>query len=126
MKTITNILFLCGIIALTAFSCEKENEEEAPYACGVENPLENIVWLKNLVTDLTADTEIDSATITSYNYLESNAFYVYIHKKMQYNMPSPIFNCEGVIIFKVGGNQLNDSSAIFFNHATNPILIWPK
>jgi len=110
----------------TAFSCEKENEDEAPCACGVENPLENIVWLKNLVTDLTADTEIDSAIITSYNYIESNAFYVYIHKKMQYNVPSPIFNCEGVIIFKVGGNQLNDSSAIFFNHAANPILIWSK
>ena len=31
MKTITNILFLCGIIVLTAFSCEKEEQyEEIP------------------------------------------------------------------------------------------------
>jgi len=33
MKTITNILFLCGIIVFTAFSCEKENgvePEEVP------------------------------------------------------------------------------------------------
>jgi len=28
MKTITNILFLCGIIILTAFSCEKEDIPE--------------------------------------------------------------------------------------------------
>ncbi len=125
MKVINGIIIISVIAVFGSFSCEKEDSKEI-VACGVKSPLENIVWLKTLVIDLTADTEIDSATITSYNYLESNAFYVYIHKKMQYNMPSPIFNCEGVIIFKVGGNQLNDSSAFFFNQAANPILIWSK
>lgn len=115
---------LCEIIAFTAFSCQKESFVQC--TCGVENPLENIVWLKDLVTDLTTDTEVDSATITTYDYSDSNAFYVYIHKKMLYDSPNPIFNCEGEMIFRVGGNQLNDSSAIFFDSAANPQLIWSK
>lgn len=125
MKTAIKILFLCGIVALSAFSCEKEDSEEI-VACSIKSPLENVGWLKTLVTDLTVDTEVDSATITLYKYLESNAFYVYIHKKMQNDMPNSIFDCKGEVIFKVGGNQLNDSSAIFFDQAINPILIWSK
>lgn len=124
MKTLIKIIFLCGIIGISAFSCEKE--DAAYCACGVENPLDKIVWLKNLKTDLTADTEIDSAKIILYDYLESSAFYVHIHKKLLFDTPSPIYNCEGSIIFKVGGNQLNDTSTIFFSNARNPIIIWSK
>ena len=118
-------MFLCGIVVFIFFSCEKEESKEI-VACGIKNPLENVGWLKALVTDLTVDTEVDSATITSYSYLESNAFYVYKHKKMQNDMPNSIFNCKGEVVFQVGGNQLNDSSAIFFDQAINPVFLWSK
>ena len=125
MRLINGILIICVIAIFVSFSCEKEESKEI-VACGIKGPLENIGWLKALVTDLTVDTEVDSATITSYSYLESNAFYVYKHKKTQNDMPNSIFDCKGEVIFQVGGNKLNDSSAIFFDQAINPVLIWLK
>lgn len=48
MKTISKILFLCGIILITAISCEEKDNKER-YPCGIENPQENIAWLKNIL-----------------------------------------------------------------------------
>lgn len=123
MRTSLYIPSLIIVLVITAFSCEHTKDFSI---CGVDTPLEDIIWLKYKVNDLAKDDNVDTASITSYEYLKSNAFYVYIHRKNQYDMPSPIYNCKGEIIFQVGGNQQNDTSYIFFNSASNPIILWSK
>ena len=125
MKKLIKILLLFGVVIFFAFSCEEQEQNEST-VCGVHEPLKNVSWLKTLVSGLNNDIEIDSATITVYDYLGSNALYLYIERKDQNDIPNPIYDCNGSIIFKVGGNQLNDSSTIFFNMAINPKLIWTK
>jgi len=125
MKTIIKILFLCVIIVLTACSSEEDKKEKI-VVCGVENPLENLEWIKALVSSVTANPEIDSASLTSYDYLDSQAIYLHKHIIGHYDNPNIIYNCEGQIIFKLGGSQPNDSSAYFFNNAINPRIIWSK
>ena len=79
MKKLIQVLLLASFIVFATAGCEDEESKDV-VVCGIQDPLENIDWLKTLVSELTNDTEVDSATITSYDYLESNVLYVYVNK----------------------------------------------
>ena len=64
MNRLRLIGFLCGILLLTAFSCEKN---EKPHACGMEDPLENIEWLKPYIGG--SDIEIYIITYEGEDYI---------------------------------------------------------
>ncbi len=87
MKIYYKILFLCGIIIFAAFSCEEE-EDETPYACGIENPQENIEWLKNRL-ELRFCTEI-------YLYKYNGQEFIGVHDcPVGADYGFVIYNCDG-------------------------------
>lgn len=75
------------------------------------------------MSSVSANPEIDVASLTSYNYLDSEAIYYHRHITNTYDIPNVIYNCEGEVILWVGGIQPSDSSAYFFRNATNPRII---
>lgn len=70
MKTIRKILFLCGIIILTAFSCEKEKEDESDFG---------LIEIKK-ITDFGCD---DCSIILKPEYV-NNGYYI-IYSENEFN-----------------------------------------
>lgn len=95
MKRLKLIGFLCGILLLTAFSC---NKEDKPRACGVENPHQNVEWLSTFLSQY-SNYEV-------YLYQYEGTEYIGVHLNSQDNGDTfliQIFNCDGTIFCNWGG-----------------------
>ncbi len=116
----------CVIIGtlLSLQSCEKDIKIPA---CGYENPLNEIAWLKDMKDSLEADAGVGKAEIKLYSK-ENSDYFVVLNSSLGQDFPySKIYNCDGVIEYICGGNQPQpDSCSIFFNVATMIETIWEK
>jgi len=114
MKNIIKILFLCGIIVFIGFSCDDENND--PCACGIENPQENIEWLKYIL-DRSFCTEV-------YLYTYKGQEFIGIHDcPGTYDGGWVIYNCDGTIHCQfVGLNASCDCSADFLENAQKTLI----
>ncbi len=94
MKNLSKILFLCGIIIFTTFSCEEEDKETG--ACGIENPQENIEWLKYIL-DRRFCTEV-------YQYKYKGQEFISISDcPTGMDALEVIYTCEGEKYCEIGG-----------------------
>ncbi|WP_215226564.1 hypothetical protein [Echinicola shivajiensis] len=93
MKKAVYFLFACFLVF--AISCKDEEQPSA--SCGVENPAEDLAWMKPVIDELKS-TEIgrDYGYIRSGNY-EGNNYY-YVGSCCPNCNWAPIFyNCEGEV-----------------------------
>lgn len=127
MKKIIFIACTAFIFMLLAGAgCEKKNNDNQLYFCGVCDPLTNLDWLRDIRISMEGDTDISSAEIILYR--RNNFDYIYIQKSISsaHDFPATIFNCKGGEEFKCGGNQpVNDCSA-FFSEAQIIKVLWKK
>jgi hypothetical protein len=68
------------LLLLVHFSCECEEivpEENSIVLCGVEDPANNLAWLKNLISDIKSDPKYVAVTITAWQYRGQTIFYIY-------------------------------------------------
>ena len=114
MKNFCKILFLSGVIALTAFSCEED--EETPCACGIENPQENIEWLKYRL-DRRFCTEI-------YLYTHNEQVFIGVHDCSGVADGGwVIYNCDGTMYCQfIGLNASCDCSADFLENYKKALI----
>jgi hypothetical protein len=126
-NTFSLIMFLCGIILVTDFSCKKDKPVTG---CCVEDPIMNLDWLKSVKNyyDTLTSNSWDQVNIYMYDFKNSNAFVFETKKAGVSDVPISIINCEGETIFLCGGLQPTslDSCNIFFQSASNKKLIWSK
>jgi hypothetical protein len=118
------INFLIFVIVFTS-SCEND-DKKAISACGVDDPLIKIEWLKELKNNLENNTEINTAEIILYQKENIDYFYVYKSINSNYDQPNTIFDCEGNPKYACGGNQPVDSCSIFLLNAQKKETIWKK
>ncbi len=120
-------LILIGIFLITILGCKKV---KTVCGCGKENPVENIEWLKSTVKYYDNDIyqNWSEVNLYMYNYKSSNAFVIEVWEIGSYDVPTPIYDCDGRTLFVCGGLQPPqlDSCNIFFQSATNKTLIWSK
>lgn len=119
------ISFISLILILIITGCENEKETSVS-VCGIENPLSNLEWLRNLKTGLENDFNVKSAQIVLYRL--DNSDYIYVQKSVAstYDLPNTIYDCEGNEKYKCGGNQPVDSCTTFFSEAQKIKILWEK
>jgi hypothetical protein len=115
MRSYYKILFLCGIILFTAFSCEEE-EEEIPYACGIENPQENIDWLKFILDN--------SFCNNIYLYTYNDQEFIGVHDcPVGADYGFVIYNCDGTVYCQyIGFTGQIDCETDFLENFTKKLI----
>jgi hypothetical protein len=68
-----------NLILLVYFSCEYEDAitENSIVLCGVNDPANNLAWLKNLISDIKSDPKYIAVTITAWQYQGQTIFNIY-------------------------------------------------
>lgn len=93
-KYFTALLLLLPLfVATLETGCEEEKESTC--TCGVENPLENLEWLKNIF-------ESRSDVIKAYSFTSEGDEYIVIESSLE-NALMQFYNCSGELKCEVGG-----------------------
>lgn len=102
MKKIVFILILSFFI----FGCNDDEESNTKSACGVENPVLDLTWLKNEIEQREND-QIEETIDWQYHYIMQVAFekqdvFIYGNCDPLLNSVSPVYNCSGEALGFIG------------------------
>jgi hypothetical protein len=115
------ILLVCILLLPCQFSCKEK--EHGPGACGTDDPLENIQWLKELKTSLELSAKMAGAQIILYRYHGEDVFWI----NDCYNCMDgliQVYNCSGEVICQFGGIIGMNTCPDFFEEATDSTMLW--
>jgi len=111
------------IILLLATGCNSDNQEpvDLKSTCGVENPTEDLGWLKNEIED----RERNVTGLSKYRYIKLGTFnnkavIIYANCCPTCNSVYPVYNCEGEFIGIIG----NRNEDIPFDILSEGEVIW--
>jgi len=114
MKNYTKILLL--ILFLTSsFSCKDEGECcTPPFACGVENPAENLPWLKAMIESWKSNNQ----ELYTYMYVLQGKYFgetvIVIGSCCPFcDFASLIYNCSGDVINPLSAEPITDQKVIW-------------
>ena len=94
MKNFTKILLLI-LLLTSAFSCKDDDDCCTPLLCGVENPAENLPWLKSMIEYWKVNSTIYSYMyVLEGKYLGQTVFIASNCCPFCSSIPL-IYNCEG-------------------------------
>jgi hypothetical protein len=112
---------ICLFILFIVPSCkEKDNDGSA---CGVDNPLENIQWLKDIKTTLEISAKASGAQIMRYRYHNEDVFWIDACYKCPDNLIT-VCNCSGEVICQFGGIGDLNTCPGFREEATDSTMLW--
>ena len=114
------------IFLITSLSgCEKDRSLKS--ACGIDNPTENLLWLRNLIESIDSEESQELTSIELYEY-KSNEIIIVNWKNIGiYDTPTgAIFSCDGELLYNCGGNQPFDSCTHVINHSILLGTLWGK
>lgn len=124
LKRITYFLLMMPLCVMTlGAGC---NDENSSIVCGIEDPLTECEWLKDIKTTLEEDSNVSSAGIVIYRLNGEDYIYVQKSTNSAYDFPNTIFDCEGNEKYKCGGNQPIDNCTNFFKEAQKIETLWIK
>lgn len=124
MKPFSRLLIF--LFLLTAIiSCERKNNS-CP-ACGIENPMENLPWLKATKMLYYATDDQSLTKIDLYEYDSKQLILFTWSLKGPYDLPTgAIYNCNGEVLYNCGGNQPFDSCTYVIDNSKYIGNIWTK
>ena len=119
-------LILILLLLFTVLACCKHRNESCP-ACGVDNPVENLPWLKaNIMLSSTSDYQSE-LKIDLYNYKSEQLILFTWKLNGVEDLPTgAIYNCSGEVLYYCGGNQPFDSCTYIINNSRHIGNIWTK
>ena len=95
-------------------SCKDENLDLS--ACGIDNPTQNITWLRNLIEGIYSGGSHELTSIELYEYKSNEIIVVNWRNIGIYDTPTgAIFSCDGELLYNCGGNQPVDSCTYIIN-----------
>lgn len=104
MKTIVMKKIILPFVLLIAlsFSCQEENTPST--ACQIENPLQEMDWLKVIIENL------EGSSLTEYMYISqatrgSSTVFLVQNCCPFCNTVTPVYNCEGVLLGILGSGE---------------------
>ena len=111
------------IIILT--SCNHRNDS-CP-ACGVDNPSQNLAWLKNNILLYQSTDYQTLLKVDLYKYNSAQLIFFSWRLNGVQDLPSgAIYNCDGKLLYSIGGNQPFDSGAFYIGKSKYIGNIWTK
>lgn len=102
MKKIVFIVCL----SLIFLACSNSEEFNSKSACGVDNPVEDLAWLKNKIKQMEQDDEVDY----QYSYIkqtsaEKRDIFIYANCDPLANSVFIVYNCSGENIGYIGDEK---------------------
>ncbi len=122
MSGIKYSLIILSLLLLSFFSCDTSKEIET-LDCGVENPLEDLPWLKEIKDIITMRMSPAGAQIIQYTYHGEQVFWI----DECYNCPDAIItinNCEGEVICEFGGIDGRNTCPDFASDASDSTMLF--
>lgn len=120
MKKEIPILFFTLLFSL-APSCEYITVAEKP--CNVEDPLEDLDWLKDIKTSMELNMGMAGSQIIQYTYNDSTVFWVDICYGCADNM-IVVYNCKGDEVCRFGGIAGFNTCPDFEENATDKTMLF--
>jgi hypothetical protein len=117
MKTLIKILSFLLLVT----SCTKDDEIKE--FCVLDNPLEDLVWLKEIKTNLEQSTSANKSEIYEYSYKKQKVFWVDTCVDCTDNLIT-VYNCTGNKMCEFGGIAGVNTCLDFTSEATNKKLLW--
>lgn len=115
MKKKINLLQLIIFTGfLVVFSCEKDFL--ADNTCDVSNPLEELPWLKNIITDLEQSSSYADFTLISMARYQGETVFLESNCNPAANSITPVINCSGDrigILGEISPGSLTDMKVIW-------------
>lgn len=127
MKTYKlKIAFVLAISLMMTFNgCERDSAMNS--ACGVENPLTNLPWLKEYVKNMKSSTTHDYTNINYYKHNSDNIIEINWNLIGIQDIPTGmLYNCNGDQLYSCGGNQPIDSCVIVLKDSELIGSLWEK
>lgn len=110
------------ILSLILFiSCEDDNEKGK--ICGINDPIEDLDWLKSKIDDHLRNSPEFEAKITQYEYKGETVFLADM-ALIRSDVKMLMYNCEGELICTKEGNTESDNCPNFFDEAREEELLW--
>ena len=112
---INKILIVLLIVQMNLLSsCKDDNLDLS--ACGIDNPTQNISWLRNLIEGIYSEGSQELTSIKLYEYKSNEIIIANWRNIGIYDVPTgAIFSCDGELLYNCGGNQLIDSCTYVIN-----------
>ena len=115
-------LFLVFCVSLlTLYSCEENNKITS--VCTIEDPLQNLEFLKEAKDTIDKVACAGKSTITQYTYNSNTVFEVNICDQIA-DGQTLIYDCSGEIICTFGGIAGENTCPDFYDTATNKIILY--
>jgi hypothetical protein len=94
-----SLLLILSFIVL--LSCDDQNSTNllSFSACGVENPAENLPWLKEVIESWKVQTDIYPYMYVSQGQYEGQAVIIFSNCCPFCSSTVPVFNCEGELLW---------------------------
>ena len=102
-------------------SCSENNPKEQ--VCNVDNPLTDLLWLKEIIDEIKGNTEAESFKVYQCTYKYGTGFLIEVGVVNTYNYRYSLRNCEGISICGYGG-FIGDTCGEFNIDFDNKKLIW--
>ena len=118
MRRLVFILSLFFTVSIIPLSCEDNLETSSDQVCNVENPLEDLPWLKDMVQAIQLSMRPTGSQIIQYTYQGDYVFWV----DMCYQCADGlivVYNCAGEVICLFGGIDGRNTCPDFETEATD-------
>ncbi len=112
------IITLLAILPFVVLSC-KSDDVNLNNICNVENPVEDLAWLKEIITDIEQSSQSDEFYISQAVY-EGKTVFIVGNCCASCNTVFPVYNCEGEYINILGCTD----EFITFNILNQDTVIW--
>jgi len=100
-------VFILGISFLF-LACNNSEEFNARSACGVDNPIENLTWLKNRIEQIEQDDKVDyQYSYIKQAYFEKQDVFIYANCDPLANSVFIVYNCSGENIGFIGDEKFS-------------------
>ena len=123
MKKYIFITFSIAFFMVSPYSCESAMENADFQVCNVENPLEELQWLKNIKLNIQLSMGPAGSQIIQYTYKGEPVFWV----DMCYMCADGlimVYNCEGEVICEFGGIDGRNTCIDFDTEASDSTMLF--
>lgn len=123
MKRIISIILFITLTTIIQYSCEDQLELSNDQACNVDNPLEDLPWLKEMKLTIQLRMSPAGAQIIQYTYQGDYVFWVDLCYQCADGLIE-VYNCTGEVICEFGGIDGRNTCPDFETEATDSTMLF--
>ena len=109
-------------LILTVLNC-KEDEAVIASTCGVDNPLNDIEWLKEIRLNFEISASLSKKKIIQYDYKNQTVFLIDGCVQCP-DFITVVYNCDQEVLCEFGGIDGRNTCPDFENEAKNETVLW--